>query len=331
MLADQGMNPGIVSLFALRGLEDMARAVGDATAVTAMRAGQFARAAELLGIRAIHITERDTQTLKRPRKRGKFYNTWSAVGLVAEALDPIQIGHGTHEEADPRAVNIRNMCIIPQRGMDVTAWSYSPTRRGAGGTYRGFLIPHGEANTLSHCLSGPGYRPSVYFVYQPAPFARASLAEMRRRGYAPPDDDDTFVVPLPMIKAGYDAVGALLWSDRHPAWWSGTILDRTDMAPLGVTYSGPTTIQVAIALLSAMKWMLANPNRGFITPENLPYTQILRDCDPYLGRVCSGPIPRRLQSNSFQLRNFLGSIPRSIVVENKRSIVKKRPTTKKRL
>lgn len=234
MLADEGMNPGIVSLFALRGLEDMARAVGDTAAAAAMRAGQYARAAELLGIRAIHVTERDTQTLRRPRARGKFFNTWSAVGLIAEALDPIQMGRGSHEAPDARALDVRNMRIVPTRGMDATAWSYSPARRSSGGVFRGFLIPHGEANTLSQCLSGPGYRPSVYFIYQPAPFARASLAELRRGGYTPPPDDDTLVVPLPMIKAGYDAVGALLWSDRHPAWWSGTVLDHADMAPWGL-------------------------------------------------------------------------------------------------
>jgi homospermidine synthase len=310
MLADQGMNPGIVSLFALRGLEDMAWAVGAVAAAEAVRAGQYAKAAEMLGVRVIHITERDTQTLRRPKPRGKFYNTWSSIGLAAEALDPVQMGRGTHEAAPavPGTVDVRNMRIVPARGMDRRAWSYSPARRGPGRTYEGFVIPHGEANTLSHCLSAPGgaYRPSVYFVYQPCPAARASLAEMRRRDYAPPTSKTAVVVTLPMLKSGYDAVGALIWSDRYPAWWSGTVLDYADMRPIGVAYSGPTTVQVAIAMLSALKWMLANPSRGFLTPEDLPYRQILDDCAPYLGRVLSTQVPadRCPQPASLQYKAF---------------------------
>jgi len=320
MLADQGMNPGIVSLFALRGLEDLAWAVGAVPAAEAVRAGKYARAAELLGVRTIHITERDTQVLRKPKPRGKFYNTWSSVGLAAEALDPVQMGLGVHEGGPrvPGTLDVRNMRIEPVRGMDKRAWSYSPSRRGAGGVYEGYVIPHGEANTLSHCLTGPGYRPSVYFVYQPCPAARASLAEIRRKDYAPPKDDEAVVVTLPMLKSGYDAVGALIWSERYPPWWSGTVLDHADMAPLGLKYSGPTTVQVAIALLSALKWMMANPNKGFITPEDLPYRQILDDCTPYLGRVLSAsmpgcPQPASLRSGAFDAVNASqpGDKPRS--------------------
>jgi len=305
MLADEGMNPGIVSLFALRGLEDMAKAAKDAASVADMQAGRYAAAAERLGVRAIHITERDTQTLRRPRPRGEFWNTWSSIGLAAEALDPIQMGRGTHE-APPTAgaVDVRNMRLVPQRGMDAAAWSYSPARRGPGRRYAGYLISHGEANTLSAALSRPGYRPSVYFVYQPCLFGRASLAELRTNGYRPPTGAAAHVATLPELRSGYDAVGALIWSDRHPAWWSGTVLDNRDMAPLGFKYSGPTTVQVAIALVAALKWMLAHPAAGLITPEDLPYAEILRDCEPYLGRVLSGPVPVARPS-SLRLEAFL--------------------------
>jgi homospermidine synthase len=341
MLADQGMNPGIVSLFALQGLEDSAAAAGNAEAVAAMRRGEYARAAAALGVRAIHITERDTQTLRKTRPTGQFWNTWSAVGLIAESLDPVQMGRGTHEDPAPLgALEVRNMRILPSRGMDIRAWSYSPSRKGAGGRFTGMLIPHGEANTLSTALTLPGpdgpTRPSVYFVYQPSPFARAALAEMRRgtarrAPYAPPPDADTRVVTLPEIRSGYDAVGALIWASRgkgrSEAWWAGTVLDRRDMAALGVRWAGPTTIQVAIALLAAMKWMLAHPSQGFITPEDLPYREVLQDCIPFLGRVESMPVrvpggvPPSLRLGTF----LLGG--RSTV---KKASATKRPRTAKK-
>jgi len=317
MLADQGMNPGIISLFALRGMEDMARAVNNGEAIQAMQNGDYAKASEILGIRTIHITERDTQTLKKARPVGDFCNTWSSAGLIAEALDPIQLGNGTHEIKSAKslhATDFLNMRIIPHRGMEVSAWSYSPSRTGIGGPYHGFLIPHGEANTLSTCLSSKNYRPSVYFVYQPCPFARDSLDEIRRSRYKLPKKECIKVaMPLPALKGGYDAVGALLWSDRYPAWWSGTILDCTDMAPLGIKYSGPTTIQVAIAIISAIKWMLVNPSVGFITPEDLPYSQILKDCEPYLGRIYSGFIPNSFYPYSLRLNSFTTAKPKKNV------------------
>jgi homospermidine synthase len=310
MLADFGFNPGIVSLFALQGIEDMAKFNNDKKALKAISQKKYAKAAKILGIKTIHITEHDTQRLQEKRLRDIFYNTWSAVGLIAESLDPIQMGKGYQENKKPKdALDIRNMRIIPIRGMDKTAWSYSPARNHEGGLFAGYMIPHGEANTLSHFLSQPGYRPSVYFVYQPCPSARASLGEMRKKDYHPPHDDYTHVIPLPELKDGYDAIGALLWSDKYPSWWSGCVLDVKDTIDMGCKYSGPTTIQVAIALISAMKWMLRHSNKGFITPENLPYRQVLRDSVKYLGKIHSEPIPHhidmKIKNTQLGLSNFL--------------------------
>lgn len=290
MLADQGMNPGIVSLFALQGIRDMAAVVNNVHAMAAVVVGQYGRAAQALGIDTVHITEQDTQVVKQQRPRGMFYNTWSAVGLVAEALDPIQMGWGTVEGRLPAGgLRVANMAILPHRGMDKTMWSFTPTRHGPGQTFTGFAVPHGEANTLSAKLRTASYQPSVYFVYQPCPVARESLDELRRRRYVS-SDMGMHVLTLPEIESGYDAVGALLWSKTYGPWWSGTVLDKEDVVRAGLRFSGPTTVQVAIALIAAMKWQMDHPDQGFITPEDLPLS-VLHACLPYLGRVFSGPVP----------------------------------------
>lgn len=331
MLADEGCNPGIVSMFALKGIEDMAKAYKNKKALKYMKNKKFANAAQEMGIKTIHITEHDTQQLKKHKKRNRFYNTWSAIGLVAESLDPIQCGRGTHEEKHVKgALDIRNMRIIPKRGIDELAWSYSPARKDDGGKFTGYMISHGEANTLSYCLtkykdemepakrldkkyksyatngdSKHQYRPSVYFVYQPSPFARESIREMRNDNYHPHPDEKCYVVPANEIKSGFDAVGAALWSDKYDSWWSGCVLDKKDTLKMGMKFSGPTTIQVAIALMSAMKWMIKNPNKGFLTPEDLPYNKILKDCYKYLGRIYSDKIyidaPDSLRTENFKV------------------------------
>ena len=44
-----------------------------------------------------------------------------------------------------------------------------------------------------------------------------------------------------------------------------------------------TQLQVAIAILAGIEWMLENPKRGVITAEEIPYKYILRRCIPYWG------------------------------------------------
>lgn len=293
MLVDQGQNPGSVSLFALKALREKARAMNATAALEDIEKRNFASAAQKLELRLIHITEYDSQVTKSPKENSStFYNTWSCVGLIAESLDPAQIGFGTHEAPLANAfeplVGPRNVRILPVRGMDLLQWSLSPQRdsfeaksKSPFHKYMGFAIPHGEANTISQCLSLPGYRPTVSFVYRPCAVARSGLRRMRKQGYVPPQD--THVLNLTEIESGCDAIGALLVFADGSYVWSGTLLNVRDMQGLGIRFAGPTTVQVGIAMLSAWHWMLENPHKGFLTPEDLPFEEILDMAIPFLG------------------------------------------------
>jgi homospermidine synthase len=57
--------------------------------------------AYLLGIKTIHISERDTQLTKDPKKVNEFVNTWSIEGLAEEGVAPAEMGWGTHERNLP--------------------------------------------------------------------------------------------------------------------------------------------------------------------------------------------------------------------------------------
>lgn len=51
-----------------------------------------------LGIKGIHVAERDTQITNEVRPPGEFWNTWSVEGFLAEGLgQPCEVGWGTHE------------------------------------------------------------------------------------------------------------------------------------------------------------------------------------------------------------------------------------------
>lgn len=52
-----------------------------------------------LGVKGIHIAERDTQTTNLKRPMGEFWNTWSVDGFIGEGFhQPAELGWGTHEK-----------------------------------------------------------------------------------------------------------------------------------------------------------------------------------------------------------------------------------------
>ena len=54
-----------------------------------------------LGVKVIHIAERDTQTAAFAKQPGEFVNTWSIDGFVGEGCQPAELGWGTHEKTLP--------------------------------------------------------------------------------------------------------------------------------------------------------------------------------------------------------------------------------------
>jgi len=55
-----------------------------------------------LGVKGIHIAERDTQTTTEKRPLGHFWNTWSVDGFISEGFyQPAEMGWGSHEKWTP--------------------------------------------------------------------------------------------------------------------------------------------------------------------------------------------------------------------------------------
>jgi homospermidine synthase len=91
-----GANPGMVSWFVKEALMRLAADTGREVAMPADRPG-WARLMQSLGVKGVHIAERDTQARRQPKPRGTFVNTWSVEGFIAEGFQPAELGWGTHE------------------------------------------------------------------------------------------------------------------------------------------------------------------------------------------------------------------------------------------
>jgi homospermidine synthase len=296
---DHGANPGLVSHFTKAALGDIAdRCLAGAQAgplrdaVAAAQAGQeWNRLARALGVKVVHISERDTQVSERPKRENEFVNTWSVDGFYEEGIAPAEMGWGTHERAMPagsygHATGPRHQICIAHPGCRTWVRSWVPC-----GEIVGMVIRHGEAFSISEALTVTEggvavYRPTVHYAYCPADAAIASLHELHMRNdvLQPAQrimNDD--------IVSGRDELGCLLMGHPFTSWWIGSLLDIHEARRL-VPHQNATTLQVAASVLGAVQWLLENPQRGVCLPDDLPHTEILAHALPYLGPFISRPV-----------------------------------------
>lgn len=297
---EHGANPGLVSHFTKMGLLDIARKIireksHDARRPAlekAMATGAYNRLAQLVGLKVLHISERDTQVTARPKTASEFLNTWSVEGFYEEAIAPAEMGWGTHESSLPANAcehlsGPRNQICLDGFGMNTFVRSRVPSSE-----IVGMVIRHGEAFTISESLTvadargRPVYRPTVHYAYLPSDAALLSLDELRERNYRLHErwrilDDE--------IETGGDELGCLLMGHDFKSWWTGSVLDISEARRL-VPGQNATTLQVAASVLAAVCWMIANPRSGVKVPDELPHAEIVETARPYLGDVVSHPI-----------------------------------------
>ncbi len=183
-----GANPGLVSHFVKQALLDVARAGDAAVVVPTDRAG-WALLAERLGVKVIHIAERDTQVSNVPKEPGEFVNTWSIDGFVSEGSQPAELGWGTHERhfpADGRRHDFGSHAAIylMRPGASTRVRSWTPLE----GPYHGFLITHGELISIADYLTvhdggAARYRPTCHYAYHPCDDAVLSLHEIAGKNW----------------------------------------------------------------------------------------------------------------------------------------------------
>ena len=129
-----GANPGMVSWFVKQALLDIARDTGHAFTEPGPddREG-WAQLMRDLGVKGIHIAERDTQRARNPKPMGVFVNTWSVEGFLSEGMQPAELGWGTHEKWLPENGRLET---IGSQGRRPTCSSPAPTPASARGARR---------------------------------------------------------------------------------------------------------------------------------------------------------------------------------------------------
>jgi homospermidine synthase len=207
-----GANPGWVSHFVKQALLDVARDCGVRDVVPGDRLG-WARLAQALSIKVIHVAERDWQT-GEPRKRpGEFVNTWSVDGCVGEGCQPAELGWGSHEKQLPpdgrrHGFGCEAAIYLDRPGAATRVRTWTPLA----GPLHAFLISHGEAISLADYLTvgggrAPEYRPTVHYAYHPCDDAVLSIHELAGREWVAQPNKR---ILRDEIATGVDELGVLL-------------------------------------------------------------------------------------------------------------------------
>ena len=281
-----GANPGLVSHFVKQALIDLARNAGLQDAVPVTRTG-WAHLAETLGVKAIHIAERDTQVSTMPKQPGEFVNTWSIDGFVSEGSQPAELGWGTHERhfpPDGRRHDFGSGAAIYllRPGAVTRVRSWTPLE----GPYHGFLITHGESISIADYLTAREagavrHRPTCHYAYHPCDDAVLSLHEFAGKNF---QLQLRKRLMMEEIAEGIDELGVLLMGQAKGVYWYGSrlsIAEARRVAP----HNNATSLQVTAAVLGGIIWAIERPRQGIVEPEEMDFARILEIARPYLGDV----------------------------------------------
>ena len=282
-----GANPGMVSWFVKQALLNVAGDLGLEIPEPKDRAGWAAFMCEV-GVKGVHIAERDTQRATTPKPQGVFVNTWSVEGFVSEGNQPAELGWGTHETWRPdnaRDQEKGSRCAIYllQPGADTRVRSWTPTAQ----SQFGFLVTHSEAVSISDyytVLEGERavYRPTCHYAYHPAGDAVLSLHEMF--GKAAEVQEKHHILDETEIFDGIDELGVLLYGHAKNAYWFGSQLSIEETRRIA-PYQNATGLQVTSAVLAGMVWALENPEAGIVEADEMDFRRCLEVQMPYLGPV----------------------------------------------
>ncbi|HEX4111611.1 MAG TPA: saccharopine dehydrogenase C-terminal domain-containing protein [Stellaceae bacterium] len=282
-----GANPGLVSHFVKQALLNVARDTGHGDARPESRA-DWAALAATLGIKVIHIAERDTQVPTLPKRPGEFVNTWSIDGFFSEGAQPAELGWGSHEKHFPLD-GVRHdfgtgaAIYLNRPGASTRVRSWTPLE----GPYHGFLITHSEAISIADYLTVSegghvAYRPTVHYAYHPCDGAVLSLHELAGKNWRQQPEKRLLMAEI--APGGLDELGVLLMGNPKGVYWYGSRL-TVDEARRLAPYNNATSLQVTAPVLAGVIWALENPRRGIVEPDEMDFRRILDLCLPYLGEI----------------------------------------------
>lgn len=286
-VTNHGANPGLISHFIKQALLNIAHDTGCAEALPRSR-NEWGALMQGLSVKVLQMAERDTQASPVFKQPDEFVNTWSIDGFLSEALQPAEMGWGTHEKEVPADGHVHTFgseaaLYFDRPGARTLVRSWTPRE----GSYHGYLITHDECMTTAeyYMVTQEGqavFRPTVMYAYHPCDDAILSIREFAGNNWREPKKKRILMAE---IERGSDELGVLLMGHKKRAYWFGSDLSIAQVRELAPEHQNATTMQVAAGALAGVIWALENPRQGICEPEDLDFRRVLDIAMPYLGTV----------------------------------------------
>jgi len=320
LLFAHGINPGLISSLLKQALINIATDTNLPNFSPPTNRQQWAELVHHLGVKVVHIAERDTQVTRKPRVAGQFYNTWSVDGFISEGVfQAAELGWGTHEKELPEDAGTHKTgsgaaIYLKRPGAATKVRTWTPVEK----NFHGFLVTHNESVSIAEYFSHYDAnkklvsRPTVHYAYHPCDAAVQSVHEILGKDSV---KQPVTKVIMDEIEDGHDELGVLVMGHKRGAYWYGSLLDihtARQLAP----YNNATSLQVAAGVIAGMVHCIENPREGVIEAEDLNHNRAIEVSRPYLGKLVGvysdwTPIkndkamfPRPIDSDPFQFKNF---------------------------
>lgn len=282
-----GANPGIISHFLKEALLNIAADIDYEVSMPTSREG-WAKLAQELEVKVIHIAERDTQVSPIPKRMGEFVNTWSIDGFHSEGSQPSEMGWGTHEKKMPvkgkmHDFGCQSAIYLEQPGFLTKVRSWTPIAQ----SQHAWIITHNESISISDYFSvkeGDNviYRPTVHYAYHPCDGAVLSLHELA--GKNGELQKEQRLISQEILPGGVDELGVLLMGHKKNAYWYGSRLSIDEARNL-VPHNNATSLQVVAGVFGAMVWAIQNPESGIVDSDEIDHRVVMGFARPYLGEM----------------------------------------------
>jgi homospermidine synthase len=282
-----GANPGMVSWFVKQALLDIARDTKLKINEPTTREG-WALLMKKLGVKGVHVAERDTQRSKDPKPLDTFVNTWSVEGFISEGLQPAELGWGTHEKTMPPEGRHHKKgsgaaIYLERPGADTRVLTWTPQA----GAQFGFLVTHNEAISISDYYTvrkgkKVTFRPTAHYAYHPSNTAVLSWHQLLGSGGV--RQAKVHILEADEIIDGSDELGVLLYGHKKNAYWYGSRLSIGEARKLA-PYQNATGMQVTSAVLAGIVWAIENPMKGVVEADEMDHKRCLQVQRPYLGKL----------------------------------------------
>jgi homospermidine synthase len=149
------------------------------------------------------------------------------------------------------------------------------------------VVPHIEVLTMADKLltrtdpRDPNrflYRPTVEHVYQPCPSAAIALSKKIKI-------DPNHILGGSSV-VGHESIGIIIKrydteTQKNERWWYGNCTDMQHVKDVlgtevvDIAHANATLLPVAVGALTALEYVIQNPNQGIIVPEDIDHQHIL--------------------------------------------------------